>query len=136
MGISEEEQLRSQELRLQLNGKANIERSNTPELKQSKLESTSSCRSQAEATGCCQGTGELCCQNTNLPEKTDEEKTSPEKKKSSKKVVSRINSGSRRGRSAPTWLDDWEKEDTYAVLAVGFAAVSVFVAYSCYKQWR
>jgi hypothetical protein len=33
-----------------------------------------------------------------------------------------------------TWLDGWEQEDTYAALAVACAAVSVTIAYNCYKQ--
>ncbi|KAK2640134.1 hypothetical protein Ddye_027929 [Dipteronia dyeriana] len=148
MGLTEEEQLRSQELRLQLNGEANIERSSNEVIqRQLKDENTSSCRSQVEGLGCCQENGESCCQNPVLPGKPDNldtneraVKATTEKKKSSKKLLSRMNSGkgtfTRKVRARPTWLENWEREDTYATLAVAFAAVSVFVAYSCYKQLR
>ena len=59
--------------------------------------------------------------------------------KSSETVISRINSGkgaSRKFLSMTTWLDGWEQEDTYAALAVVCAAVSVAIAYNCYKQLR
>ena len=36
--------------------------------------------------------------------------------------------------SMPTWLERWEREDTYAALAVATAAVAVVVAYGCYKK--
>jgi len=52
-------------------------------------------------------------------------------------VLRRINKGkgvSHKFSSMPTWLDSWEQEDTYAALAVVCAAVSVAIAYSCYKQ--
>ncbi|TXG67994.1 hypothetical protein EZV62_009269 [Acer yangbiense] len=148
MGLSEEEQLRSQELRLQLNGEANIERRSDEVIqRQLKDENTSSCRSQVDVMGCCQDNGESCCQNPVLPGKIDNldtneraVKTTTEKKKSSKKLVSRMNSGkgtfTRKVCAMPTWLENWEREDTYATLAVACAAVSVFFAYSCYKQLR
>ncbi|XP_028771510.1 uncharacterized protein LOC114728734 [Neltuma alba] len=55
-----------------------------------------------------------------------------------KRLVSRINGGkgASRRKSMPMWLDGWEPEDTYAALAVVFAAVSVAIAYSCYKQLK
>ncbi|CAE6242791.1 unnamed protein product [Arabidopsis arenosa] len=34
------------------------------------------------------------------------------------------------------WLESWEKEDTYAALAVACAAASVAIAYNCYKQLK
>ncbi|KAH7544543.1 hypothetical protein JRO89_XS15G0183100 [Xanthoceras sorbifolium] len=148
MGLSAEDQMRSQELRLQLNGEANIERSSNEVIqKQLNDENAGSCRSQVEVMGCCQENGESCCQNPISPVKTDNSdtteravKATTEKKRSSKKLVSRMNSGkgtfTRKVRTMPTWLENWEREDTYASLAVVCAAVSVFVAYSCYKQLR
>ncbi|KAL5737337.1 hypothetical protein ACOSP7_030098 [Xanthoceras sorbifolium] len=148
MGLSAEDQMRSQELRLLLNGEANIERSSNEVIqKQLNDENAGSCRSQVEVMGCCQENGESCCQNPISPVKTDNSdtteravKATTEKKRSSKKLVSRMNSGkgtfTRKVRTMPTWLENWEREDTYASLAVVCAAVSVFVAYSCYKQLR
>ncbi|XP_076897048.1 altered inheritance of mitochondria protein 32-like [Bidens hawaiensis] len=34
----------------------------------------------------------------------------------------------------PTWLETWEREDIYATLALIGAALSVAVAYNCYRQ--
>ncbi|KAL8209799.1 hypothetical protein R6Q57_006531 [Mikania cordata] len=34
----------------------------------------------------------------------------------------------------PTWLETWESEDAYAALALIGAAVSLAVAYNCYRQ--
>ncbi|XP_076936092.1 uncharacterized protein LOC143603051 [Bidens hawaiensis] len=34
----------------------------------------------------------------------------------------------------PTWLETWEREDVYATLALIGAALSVAVAYNCYRQ--
>nr|GEY71790.1 sucrase/ferredoxin-like family protein [Tanacetum cinerariifolium] len=36
--------------------------------------------------------------------------------------------------TARTWLETWESEDVYAALALIGAAVSVAVAYNCYRQ--
>jgi hypothetical protein len=66
-----------------------------------------------------------------------EAKLSADNNSSSKPVISRTNSGkgaSRKSHSMTTWLDGWEQEDTYAALAVACAAVSVTIAYNCYKQ--
>lgn len=148
MGLSEEEQKKSQELRLQLNGEINVGE-NTEELTQTHMSETytAACRSQVEVMGCCQENGNShCCQNPVLPEKLDNLDANSgaakvmAEKKSSKKLNSRVNSG--RGTSTgkvctmPTWFESWEREDTYAALAVVCAAASVVIAYSCYKQLR
>ncbi|XP_061337588.1 uncharacterized protein LOC133284561 [Gastrolobium bilobum] len=140
MGLSESEQIEKQEQRLLLNGIRNLE------------ESTAVCRSQENFVSCCQSNGVSCCQeianssfcqNHVLVEKRkDPDVIETEAKlsadnKSSGTVISRINSGkgaSRKFPSLTTWLDGWEQEDTYAALAVACAAVSVAVAYNCYKQ--
>lgn len=146
MGLSEEEQKKSQELRLQLNGDINVGE-NTEELTQTHTSETyaAACRSQGEVMGCCQENGNSrCCQNPVLPEKLDNldanlcsAKVTAEKK-SSKKLSSRVNSckGTRKVCTMPTWFESWEREDTYAALAVVCAAASVAIAYSCYKQLR
>lgn len=140
MGLSEDEQKNSQELRLQLSGGSNMERS-TMNLMQTNETSPNTCGSQAE--GCCQANGNpLCCQNPPLPEKREtperkEEtgKSTAEKNKSLKKQISRRNSG-KGVCSMPTWFESWEREDTYATLAVLGAVLSVAFAYNCFKQLR
>ena len=96
--------------------------------------------------GCCQTDGEsccqdnedsCCCQNDVLEEMT--ELSADNKRRENVNVISRINKGkgaSLKFSSMPTWLDSWEQEDTYAAFAVVCAAVSVAIAYSCYKQMR
>ncbi|KAH9652373.1 Sucrase-like protein [Citrus sinensis] len=149
MGLSSEEQKKFLELRLQLNGETNME-SNNKELagKQLNGDNITACRSQVDVMSCCQENGDTCCQNTQntvFPDKIDNPdaderamKASTDKKRSSKKLVSRSSSSkgafTRKVCAMPTWLESWEREDTYAVLAVGCAVVSVAVAYSCYKQ--
>lgn len=152
MGLSEEEQRESQNRRLQMNGDTNIgkDANKHTETSTNSLSNTDASIPQVEEVmGCCQQeNGNSCCQNAELPEKTHSseatavaKKVSTEKKRSGRKLLSRINSSSkgsstRRVCSMPTWLDSWEREDTYAALAVACAALSVAVAYSCYKQLR
>ncbi|XP_018825589.1 uncharacterized protein LOC108994715 [Juglans regia] len=148
MGLSEEEQKNSQELRLQLNGEINVEQK-TEELTQTHQSETltAACRPQVEVMACCQEKGKSnCCQNPVLEEKLDSldanvgTAKATAQKKSSKKLNFRMNSGkgasTRKVRAMPTWFESWEHEDTYAALAVVCAAVSVSIAYSCYKQLR
>lgn len=125
IGLSEDEQKKKQEQRLQLNGGRNL---------------------GGMGAGCCQTDGEsccqdnedsCCCQNDVLEEMT--ELSADNKRRENVNVISRINKGKgalRKFSSMPTWLDSWEQEDTYAALAVVCAAVSVAIAYSCYKQLR
>ncbi|KAG8386009.1 hypothetical protein BUALT_Bualt03G0104500 [Buddleja alternifolia] len=146
MGLSEEDQKKSQELRFQVNGGINMDRSTKDNSPQPYEVSPNMCASQVEGTGCCQGNGSFsCCQNLTSQEKrrySDSTEFSTnsavEKKKSFKKQVSRNNSGKGNGPrkvcSMPTWYECWEREDTYAALAVVGAALSVAFAYSCYKQ--
>ncbi|PRQ35112.1 putative thioredoxin-like ferredoxin [Rosa chinensis] len=147
MGLSEEQQKKSQELRLQPNGESNVEKRST-ELTQTKERgmNTGTCRSQVEIGGCCQENGSSsCCQNTSLTDRISSpdlnmmatQETS-EKKKSSSKLLSRRSkaASARKFCAMPTWSESWEREDTYAALAIVCAAVSVGVAYSCYKQLR
>lgn len=149
MGLSEEQQKKSQELRLHLNGETNVGKSAT-ELTQPKERemNTSVCRSQVEIGGCCQeNRNSSCCQNAVFIEKLNSPdlnemaaKETTDKKKSSRNLLSGINSGkgasTRKVCAMPTWFQSWEREDTYAAFAVVCAAVSVGIAYSCYKQLR
>ncbi|GFZ07360.1 sucrase/ferredoxin-like family protein [Actinidia rufa] len=143
MGLSEEDQTRSLELRLQVNGGSNVERI-TNEPTQANEISRDACGSQVEVVGCQPNGSSSCCQNPSEPENTDnhdlnerEAKLTAEKK-SSKRQISLHNSGkgasTRRVCSMPTWFENWEREDTYAALAVVGAALSVAFAYRCYKQ--
>lgn len=147
MGLSFEEQKKSQDLRFQLRGETNNESSNdvTTPRQIMNQENNITSRCQVEPIGCCQQTSDSCCQkmdtrdaNTRAPKR----KTF-EKKKSNKIVVSHIGGSSKNASAAnltrkvrvmPTRFEGWEREDTYAALAVVCAAVSVVVAYSCYKQ--
>jgi hypothetical protein len=141
MGLSEEEQIIKQEQRLLLNGIGILE------------ESTALNGSRDNFASCCQSNGVSCCQENgdssfcqsqvsvdNIMSSDaieTEAKLLADNKSSSKPVISRTNSGkgaSRKFHSVTTWLDGWEQEDTYAALAVACAAVSVTIAYNCYKQ--
>ncbi|KAL5548694.1 hypothetical protein UlMin_003925 [Ulmus minor] len=148
MGLSEEEQKESQHQRLQMNGETNGRRNSSNELEDTErsISYTCSSRPNNEVMGCCQENGNsTCCQNPILPEKKHGSNTNETAKKVTEKrenriIVSRVNSGkgfpTRKVCSMPTWFESWEREDTYAALAVACAAVSVGVAYSCYKQLR
>lgn len=142
MGLSEEEQKKTQELRFKVHGGSSMDRS-LKETTQTNEESGRVCESQTRGEGCCQVNGDFsCCQNPMLEEKREDPPVVPnfatETKKSSKKPVSRKNSGKgvgpRRVCSMPTWYESWEREDTYAALAVVMAAISVAFAYKCYRQ--
>lgn len=142
MGLSEEDQKKTQELRFLVHGGSNMDRS-TKDFTQTNEESASICASQLEGTGCCQVKGGFsCCQNPMLQEKREDPEVAvnftAEKKKSSKKQVLRRNSGKgigpRKVCSMPTWYESWEREDTYAALAVIGAAISVAFTYKCYRQ--
>ncbi|GAV68838.1 Suc_Fer-like domain-containing protein, partial [Cephalotus follicularis] len=88
MGLSEEEQKKSLEQRLQVSGEINAEKS-TKELTQRQMNevNTATCGSQLDLIGCCQGEGNSYCQNSALPENIDTQdaderavKVTPEKK--------------------------------------------------------
>ncbi|KAL2332845.1 hypothetical protein Fmac_014058 [Flemingia macrophylla] len=126
IGLSEDEQKKKQEQRLQLNGARHLEGG------------TVASRCQTEGESCCQDNEDsCCCQNNVLAEMG--ELSADNNRRQNVSVISRINKDqgvSRKFSSTPTWLDGWEQEDTYAALAVVCAAVSVSIAYSCYKQMR
>lgn len=143
MGLSEEDQKKTQELRLMAHGGSNIDMS-TRDSTQTNTETTRTCASQMEGAGCCQANGDFsCCQSPLLQEKRDDHPEgvsnfTAEVKKSSKKAVSRKNSGKKTGPrkvcSMPTWYESWEIEDTYTALAVIAAAISVAFTYKCYRE--
>lgn len=135
MGLSEEEQKRSQEERLSM---ASFTKGN--EISDEELpckQQTSFFRNSFEDTMRFCSSRELCCQN-NL-EKSVNPDLNEVKSKSGTKVLPRTNSNKsgyrvRKVCNMPTWLETWERGDTYAALAVVFAAVSVGVSYNLYKK--
>lgn len=141
MGLSEDEQIQKQEQRLLLSCIGDLEEN--PVLNGSLDNFTSCC--QPNGVSCCQenGNSSFCQSQASVDMRISsdvietEAKLSADNNKISKAAVSRINSGkgaSCRFRSMTAWLDGWEQEDTYAALAVVCAAVSVTIAYNCYKQ--
>ncbi|KAL4618560.1 hypothetical protein ACB092_06G019700 [Castanea dentata] len=73
MGFSEEEQKKSQEIRIKLNDETDVGK-NAEELSQTHKseKDTTACRSRHEVKGCCQGNGDsYCCQNPVFPEKIE-----------------------------------------------------------------
>lgn len=153
MGLSVDEQKKKQEQRLLLNDLRNLE------------DRTQGCRAQDNFVSCCQSNGVSCCQSNGVgccqsngdsffcqnhvllerrmdPDVIESEAKLSADDKSSETVISRINrinsgkGASRKFPSITTWLIGWEQEDTYAALAVVCAAVSVAIAYNCYKQLR
>lgn len=155
MGLSEEDQKKTQERRLQVNGAGHTVKNNgkvTQESSSAHSADVSCCQSgAAESNGCCQqnGNSSSCCQDTTmmlsletsednqLENENNTEKLTPGRK-TAEKTFFRINSvkgsSTRKVCAIPTWLESWEREDTYAALAVVCAAASVVVAYTCYKQ--
>lgn len=144
MGLSEDEQKASQQHRFSINGGTDMDRGTI----NSNDVGISTCGSQLEGTGCCQANGNIsCCQTTQLPVDADNfnlnqenAEFTTEKKSSFKRQISRSSSGKgarpRKVCSMPTWYESWEREDTYAVLAVVGAAISVAYAFNCYRQLK
>ncbi|GMH19563.1 hypothetical protein Nepgr_021404 [Nepenthes gracilis] len=107
MGLSEYDHKKAPELRLQNGDGIDSKRG----IRKSSRLNDPACGSQPEATSCCQpDRNGAYCQNPVLSED---------------KVC-----------AMPTWYESWEREDTYAAIAVLCAAISVGVAYSCCKQMR
>ncbi|KAJ8461721.1 hypothetical protein OPV22_034647 [Ensete ventricosum] len=149
MGLSEDEQRAAQNLRLQLNG----------ELDQNSYNDSTDTTTTG---GCCQGSGEAsCCQvmsskkekpESQCAQEQEQEEEEEEEEEEAQDIVQRRrrssssredgNACSRKEASArklcpmPTWFECWEREDTYAALAVVAAIASVAVAYSYYRQLR
>lgn len=135
MGLSADEQRKAQELRQQLNGK--------PEEKtaEESVQVTDSITNGtvSAAFSCCQGRGNMsCCQNETAEDKLESNNTNGQEtenivgEKSSKDSKSKT----RKVCGIPTWFESWEREDTYAALAVVAAVASVAVAYGYYRQLK
>lgn len=143
MGLSEDEQRIAQELRLQDNGGANGGGGIIRQSSELAENGTPTCGSHPVANGCCQANGNTtCCQNPYFQERENPNgnghdiKVATTERKNVKKQLSRNNSykGKRKVCAMPSWFENWEREDTYAALAVVCAGLSVGIAYSCYKQ--
>uniref|UniRef100_A0A1D1YDD5 Altered inheritance of mitochondria protein 32 n=2 Tax=Anthurium amnicola TaxID=1678845 RepID=A0A1D1YDD5_9ARAE len=134
MGLSEEQQKKDPEPVLQVNGETEREGF---EKEPSQLQGIVN-----GAGGCCQGLGNsTCCQNLPpevKPETNNTEECGAQEIEDSKESNTSSSKGSRTRKicAMPTWFERWEREDTYAALAVAAAVVSVVVAYGCYKQTR
>ncbi|XP_042492049.1 uncharacterized protein LOC122071726 [Macadamia integrifolia] len=142
MGLSEEEQKKAQERRLQLNGETNTEKSEKDPI-QANGSDLAGNGTHSEVLGCCQDNkNSSCCKNTTVPlksKKVESEAKVAVEGKSSSKPSSRISNKGACTRKAcvmPTWFESLEREDIHAALAVVGAAVSVAIAYKCYKQLR
>ncbi|VVB16142.1 unnamed protein product [Arabis nemorensis] len=153
MGLSEEDQKKTQEQQFQLNGAVHTVKGIGKMTQESSVHSSNvlCCQSRvAEPNGCCQqnGNSSSCCQDTTLmsletkednqlESENNTEKLTPGRKIADKtffRINSEKGSTTRKVCGIPTWLESWEREDTYAALAVVCAAASVVVAYTCYKQ--
>lgn len=138
MGLSEDAQKKLHEQRFQLDGDMTVNKGKELTGTWMDRKKTDVFETPVEVMPCCQGNGNSsCCQQPLLSEKTDEKVVASGKKIGKKKLSctkSGKSVGARKVCSMPTWLESWEREDTYAALTVVFAAASVAVAYSCYKQ--
>lgn len=144
MGLSEDDQRRAQELRL--HNKEGNDAGNSKQLSSDLPEINSpTCGSHSRSNGCCQANGisnSTCCQNPISMEQEDDfdihegELKIANGKKSNKFMQNNSSNGfgKRKVCAMPSWIESWEREDTYAALAVVCAAVSVGIAYRCYKQ--
>ncbi|CAB79517.1 sucrase-like protein [Arabidopsis thaliana] len=139
MGLSEEDQKKTQEGRFQLNGTVHSVKING---KSRAAEPNGCCQQNGNSSSCCQDDTTLMLslgtsEDNQLESENNTEKLTPGRK-IAEKTFFRINSdkgsSTRKVCGIPTWLESWEREDTYAALAVVCAAASVAVAYTCYKQ--
>ncbi|KAL5699968.1 hypothetical protein ACHQM5_025477 [Ranunculus cassubicifolius] len=144
MGLSEEDQKTAQELRLQLitdNGGTGSQE-NVPSVLSSQPSSEMNVK-QVDAKGCCQGNGNgkfTCCQSLVAMEKAEETKhiviNNKKEAKSKTRGKQSVGAGvcSKKVCAMPTWFESWEREDTYAAVAVIGAIASVAIAYNSYKR--
>ncbi|XP_020705686.1 uncharacterized protein LOC110116462 [Dendrobium catenatum] len=140
MGLREEDQRKAQDLRLQMNVETHEFNPNLPN-QETGTDITNGIAT--EAASCCQGiAASNCCQNGSFSEKPDNHSVNLEEQKTPKLLPEQRNkdrkpcSSTRKMSTLPTWFESWEREDTYAALAVATAIASVAVAYSCYQHLR
>ncbi|WOK92973.1 hypothetical protein Cni_G01665 [Canna indica] len=142
MGLSEDEQKAAQELRVQFNEE--LDQNANKEYNGSA--GVNGCTNDVTpaASSCCQGTGNATCCQVIPKEKPDNYSTQNQEaqdivQKSGNKdnnLSSSKGVSTRKLCAIPTWFASWEREDTYAALAVVATVASVAVAYSYYRQAR
>ncbi|KAI3810202.1 hypothetical protein L1987_19812 [Smallanthus sonchifolius] len=140
MGLSEEDQKKVHELTVIANGGNNILK-NTED----KTANTYDVCNVVEHGGYCQtNVTSGCCHNPptdtedstnfNCDTKFTSEKNGGVKNQISVGLSNKSAPATQKVYNMPTWLETWEREDVYATLALIGAALSVAVAYNCYRQ--
>lgn len=133
MGLSEEEQKSAKSLRQQMS--SGLGEKDAGECFQPTGNSIEN-GTLNQAVGCCQGTRNAsCCQVESREAKSENNHTGEQAKKIPQDKNNK-GSSSRKICSVSTWFENWEREDTYATLAVVAAVASIAVAYTCFKQMR
>eukprot|EP01018_Ginkgo_biloba_P024541 Gb_04765 [translate_table: standard] len=136
MGLMAEEQKKAQEERLKPNGEIALEKVEKETGGDENIDATNGI--QNEEAGCCQGSsGFNCCQSFSQEENVQvddldiklTDKSVEEAKENSKHTF--LSKG--RG-GVSMWFEAWEREDTFAALAVIGALASVAVAYNIYRK--
>uniref|UniRef100_A0A0C9SB63 TSA: Wollemia nobilis Ref_Wollemi_Transcript_499_1826 transcribed RNA sequence n=1 Tax=Wollemia nobilis TaxID=56998 RepID=A0A0C9SB63_9CONI len=145
MGLTGDEQEKAQQERLTPNGESFLERGDN-EVGLENGEKVTGLSSeiidpmsgiQNEVAGCCQGGSANCCQSFTPEEnvQSDELDTKPSRASTEDSKERRHGSFACKGWGGVSkWFDTWEREDTYAALAVIGAVASVAVAYNFYRR--
>jgi hypothetical protein len=147
MGLTEEEQEKAHQERLRPNEETVLEKVDN-EIGLEKVEKeTGSCNEngniingiQNDLASCCQGSSATnCCQSSTPEENVQSDEL--DMKLTNKNIEGSVES-SHPTRSSKgcwgrvsMWFETWEREDTYATLAVIGAVASVAIAYSVYRR--
>ncbi|XP_074573684.1 uncharacterized protein LOC141830096 [Curcuma longa] len=141
MGLSEDEQKAALNL-LKVQPDVGSDENNNKEFINASVNGGTNAATPVES--CCQGNpNSTCCQvtpkETPILSKTQDESAQEIEQESGNKYRDASNNQGPRTRKLyklPTWFESWEREDTYAALAVVAAIASVSVAYSYYRQPR
>ncbi|ERN13775.1 hypothetical protein AMTR_s00049p00194600 [Amborella trichopoda] len=127
MGLSKEEQKRARDQRLQLIGNKAYANGIFPEKTEKECNERPP---QINGVSCCGEIGKTSCCQDGKPQEVLTALGSDKKA-----ARSSIKNKSTRGKiDLFPWLDTWEREDTFAALAVIGAVASVTVAYCIYKR--
>lgn len=138
LGLSEEQQKEALELRHMTNG-VTEEESRAKESPEANGTAGAACN-PAAGVGCCQGNGSFTCCQSDVPEEKqdkgipDEQNHKSAKAENDKESVAGSKKGHMKICQMPSWLETWERADTYATLGVVAAAASVFIAFRFYKS--
>merc|ERR1711915_41208 len=146
MGLTEEEQEKAHQERLRSNEETVFEKvENEIGLEKAEKE-VGSCNEngdvingiQNEVASCCQGSSATnCCQNSTLEENVQCDEL--DMKLTNKNIEGSMESHPTRSSKGcwgrvSMWFETWEREDTYATLAVIGAVASVAIAYNVYRR--